>query len=125
MGKKNILVVDDEPNIVHLVKLSLNEDKYDVQEAYSVRDAMNFVKKKIPDVVVLDLMMPGVNGYEFCQSLKENPRTRNVPVVILSAKGQMEDKLHAINVGADDYLTKPFDPMELVRRIKLNMNIAH
>jgi len=122
--KKRILIVDDEPNIVNLVKLSLNQEKYDINEAYSTRDAMKAVKNRIPDIVVLDLMMPGVNGYEFCQALRGNPETKNIPVLILSAKSQMDDKLHAIDVGADDYVTKPFDPTELVRRIKLNLNIA-
>jgi len=123
--KKNVLIVDDEPNIVHLVRLSLNQEKYNIYEAFSSREAMTIVKTQLPDIVVLDLMMPGVNGYEFCQALRDNPRTRNVPVLILSAKSQMDDKLHAIDVGADDYVTKPFDPMELVRRIKLNMNMMN
>ncbi|MBI5393279.1 response regulator [Candidatus Woesearchaeota archaeon] len=123
--KKNVLIVDDEPNIVNLVRLSLNQEKYNIYEAFSSRDAMTIVKTQLPDIVVLDLMMPGVNGYEFCQALRENPRTKNVPVLILSAKSQMDDKLHAIDVGADDYVTKPFDPMELVRRIKLNMNMMN
>ena len=69
-------------------------------------------------------MMPGVNGYELCQSLRENLKTKQIPIIILSAKGQMNDKLHAIDVGADDYITKPFDPMELERRIKLNLGTA-
>jgi DNA-binding response OmpR family regulator len=82
------------------------------------------IDKQLPDLVVLDLMMPGVNGYEICKALRENPKTRDVPVLILSAKSQMNDKLHAIDVGADDYMTKPFDPMELVKRIKLNLNMS-
>lgn len=123
--KKNILVVDDEPHIVNLIKLSLNKDKYNVNGVYSAREAIQTLNKETPDLVVLDLMMPGVNGYELCQALRENPKTKGVPILILSAKSQMNDKLHAIDVGADDYMTKPFDPMELVRRIKLNLNMAN
>jgi DNA-binding response OmpR family regulator len=123
--KKNVLIVDDEPHIVNLIKLSLNKDQYDVTGAYSGREALLHIDKKIPDLVVLDLMMPGVNGYELCKALRENPKTRKIPVLILSAKSQMNDKLHAIDVGADDYMTKPFDPMELVKRIKLNLNMSN
>ena len=122
-AKKNVLIVDDEPHIVNLIKLSLNKDKYSVTGAYSAREALMHMEKAVPDIVVLDLMMPGINGYELCKALRENPKTRNVPVLILSAKSQMNDKLHAIDVGADDYMTKPFDPMELVKRIKLNLNM--
>jgi two-component system, OmpR family, alkaline phosphatase synthesis response regulator PhoP len=123
--KKNVLIVDDEPHIVNLIKLSLNKDQYDVTGAYSGREALLHIDKNIPDLVVLDLMMPGVNGYELCKALRENPKTRKIPVLILSAKSQMNDKLHAIDVGADDYMTKPFDPMELVKRIKLNLNMSN
>ena len=123
--KKNVLIVDDEPHIVNLIKLSLNKDQYDVTGAYAGREALLHIDKKIPDLVVLDLMMPGVNGYELCKALRENPKTRKIPVLILSAKSQMNDKLHAIDVGADDYMTKPFDPMELVKRIKLNLNMSN
>jgi len=122
--KKNVLIVDDEPHIVNLIKLSLNKEKYNVSGAYSAREALRFMDKDVPDLLVLDLMMPGINGYELCKALRENPKTKNVPVLILSAKSQMNDKLHAIDVGADDYMTKPFDPMELVKRIKLNLNMS-
>ncbi|MBI4454081.1 response regulator [Candidatus Woesearchaeota archaeon] len=121
---KNVLIVDDEPHIVNLIKLSLNKDKYSVIGAYSAREALMHINKTTPDIVVLDLMMPGVNGYELCKALRENPKTQNIPILILSAKSQMNDKLHAIDVGADDYMTKPFDPMELIKRIKLNLNMA-
>lgn len=121
---KNVLIVDDEPHIVNLIRLSLNKDKYNITGAYSAREALMHIEKGLPDILVLDLMMPGVNGYELCKALRENPKTRTMPILILSAKSQMNDKLHAIDVGADDYMTKPFDPMELVKRIKLNLNMT-
>jgi len=122
--RRNILIVDDEPHIVNLVKLSLDRNKYNVSGAYSAREALRVVESSTPDVIIVDIMMPGVNGYELCQALRENARTKQVPIIILSAKGQMNDKLHAIDVGADDYITKPFDPMELERRIRLNLGSA-
>jgi len=122
--RRNILIVDDEPHIVNLVKLSLDRNKYNVSGAYSAREALRLVESGVPDVIIVDIMMPGVNGYELCQALRENAGTKHVPIIILSAKGQMNDKLHAIDVGADDYITKPFDPMELERRIRLNLGTA-
>jgi two-component system, OmpR family, alkaline phosphatase synthesis response regulator PhoP len=122
--KKRILVVDDEPHIVKLVSLSLGKKKYDILSAYSGQEALRHIKNAPPDLVVLDIMMPGINGYEMCQALRENASTKNVPIIILSAKSQMEDKLHAIDVGADDYLCKPFDPAELSRRIRLNLTLT-
>ena len=124
MDKKCVLVVDDEPHIVNLIKLSMNKDKYDVMTAYSAREAIDLAEKQQPDIVVVDLMMPGMNGYELCEELRKNDKTSGTPILILSAKSQMDDKLQAIDVGADDYMTKPFDPMELVRRIKLNLNLT-
>jgi len=124
MARKQILIVDDEPHIVNLVKLSLDRNRYNVSGAYSAREALRIVESQVPDVIIVDIMMPGVNGYELCQALRENSDTKHVPIIILSAKGQMNDKLHAIDVGADDYITKPFDPMELERRIRLNLGTA-
>lgn len=122
--KSSVLVVDDEPHIVNLVKLSLDKEKYNVIGAYSAREALQIVEKQDPDVIIVDLMMPGVNGYELCHALRSRNKTKNVPIIILSAKNQMGDKFHAIDVGADDYITKPFDPMELERRIRLNLRAA-
>ena len=122
--KKRVLVVDDEPHIVKLVKLSLGDKNYDIVGVTSGKEAISYVKDNTPDILVLDLMMPGVNGYEVCQSVRENPKTKGIPIIILSAKSQMLDKLNAIDVGADDYMCKPFDPDELARRIKLNLSMV-
>ncbi len=118
--KLNVLVVDDEPHIVNLVKLSLDGDDYKVQGAYSAREAKTTMEQFVPDIMILDIMMPGVNGYDLCKELKEKEKTSNIPIVILSAKTQIQDKLQAVEVGADDYITKPFDPIELKRRIDHN-----
>jgi DNA-binding response OmpR family regulator len=122
--KSKVLIVDDEPHIVNLVKLSLDKNRYNVTGAYSGREALSLIDKSSPDVIVVDLMMPGINGYELCQAIRSRTKTKDVPIIILSAKHQMNDKLHAIDVGADDYITKPFDPLELERRIRLNLRNA-
>src|SRR3989338_2830236 len=121
---KQILVVDAEPHIMNLIRLSLKNDQFQVAGVYSAREAMEYVKTATPDVIVLDIMMPGMNGYELCKMLRAHPGTKETPIIILSAKSQMDDKLQAIDVGADDYLTKPFDPMELLKRIKVNLDLA-
>jgi DNA-binding response OmpR family regulator len=121
-NKQNILVVDDEPHIVNLVKLSLNKQNYNVKGAYSAREALENIQTNTPDLLIVDIMMPGINGYELCKTVRNNSITKNIPIIILSAKTQLNDKLQAIDVGADDYITKPFDPIELEKRINTNLN---
>ncbi len=116
-NKTKILIVDDEPHIVELIKLSLMREDRIIIEAYSGFDALDKVNKETPDLIILDLMMPGLNGFEVCQKLKQEALTQHIPVLILSAKSEIEDKLRGINVGAEDYMTKPFDPLELEARI--------
>ncbi|MGM5482052.1 MAG: response regulator [Nanobdellota archaeon] len=116
-NKLNVLVVDDEPSVVDLVALSLAAGKYNVLKAYSGLDALDKVYQEMPDLVVLDLMMPGVDGYEVCSRIKKNPSLQHIPVIILSAKSEVKDKLKGMNLGADDYITKPFDPMEMEARV--------
>lgn len=117
--KPTILIVDDEPNVVDLVALSLVEGRFNIIKAYSGLDALEKVYQESPDMIILDLMMPGVDGYEVCKRVKENPVTRHIPVMMLSAKGELNDKITGMNQGADDYLTKPFDPMELEARVNV------
>jgi CheY-like chemotaxis protein len=119
--KPNILVVDDEPHVVNLIKLSLASGEFNVFEAYSGREALNILKKNQMDLIVLDLMMPGMTGYDVCKAVKENPLTSHIHIIILSAKGEIKDKIDGIDVGADDYIMKPFDPLELEARINLNL----
>jgi len=116
--KPTILIVDDELHIVDLVALCLIPEKYNILKASSGMEALGLVYKEVPDLIVLDLMMPGMNGYEVCQKLKENALTQHIPVIMLTAKGELEDKLQGLKFGADDYLVKPFDPMELEARVE-------
>jgi two-component system, OmpR family, alkaline phosphatase synthesis response regulator PhoP len=120
--KQKILVVDDEPHIVNLIRLTLSGEKYEVFSAYSGNEALNLAKQIVPDLIILDLMMPNVDGYQVCEELRKDAKTMNTPIMILSAKSQLVDKFKSINVGADDYMVKPFDPEELVKRVRVNMN---
>jgi DNA-binding response OmpR family regulator len=120
--KQKILVVDDEPHIVNLIRLTLTGEKYEVYSAYSGHEALQLVNQIMPDLIVLDLIMPAMDGYEVCEEIRKNPKTANIPIMILSAKSQLADKFKSINVGADDYMVKPFSPEELVKRVKVNIN---
>lgn len=117
MEKHKIMVVDDEPDIVKLVKISLEMANYEVIEAFSGIEALQKTKEIVPDLFLLDIMMPDMNGYEVCKKLKADERTKHVPVVMLTAKGQKGDAEQGLKVGADDYIIKPFDPYELGEQI--------
>ncbi len=117
--KPTILIVDDEPHVINLVKLSLQIGKFNILEANSGMEALEKVRDFNPDLIVLDLMMPGMNGFEVCKTVKGNPLTQKIPIIILSAKSQLDDKMKGIDCGADDYIIKPFDPLELEARINM------
>ncbi len=113
--KKKILVVDDEPHIVELVKLYLGNDGFDVDVAYTGTEALSRFAQSPPDLVVLDLMLPQVDGWEVCRRIR---RESDIPIIILTARSDDVDKIVGLELGADDYLTKPFNPRELVARAK-------
>jgi DNA-binding response OmpR family regulator len=110
-----ILVVDDEKNIVQLARLYLGNEGFQVEEAYDGRQALDKARSLNPDLIVLDLMMPGMDGLTVCKELR---KTSSVPVIILTARDDDVDKIVGLEVGADDYVTKPFNPRELVARVK-------
>lgn len=113
--KKKIMVVDDDPNIVELVTLYLLKENYDVVTYTSSQEAFEHFKKDAPSLVLLDVMMPGMDGYQF---LSETRKFSNIPVIMITAKGETFDKVLGLELGADDYLVKPFDTKELLARIK-------
>jgi len=117
MSKGRILVVDDEIYIVHILDFSLGMEGYEVITALDGEQALERLKKDRPDLIVLDIMMPKLDGYEVCKAIKSNPETRHIPVILLSAKGRNVDQKMGYDVGADDYITKPFSPRKLVERI--------
>lgn len=113
--KQRILVVDDEERIVRMIRLNLEYDGFTVIEANNGMQAINQIREKLPNLVILDVMMPGIDGYETLSLIRE---TSQVPVIMLTAKSEEEDRIYGLELGADDYITKPFSPRELVSRIK-------
>jgi len=117
MAKGKILVVDDEIYIVHILDFSLGMEGYQVITALDGEQGLEKAQTERPDLIVLDIMMPKLDGYETCKALKADPATRGIPVILLSAKGRNMDQKVGFEVGADDYITKPFSPRKLVERI--------
>lgn len=117
-AEKRILIVDDEKDLVSLVALHLKMAGYQVSFAHDGYSALDIAQRDHPDLVILDLMLPKLNGWEVCRHLREEGENRGVPVIMLSARAETEDKLLGFDVGADDYMTKPFSPRELLARIK-------
>lgn len=118
MAKKKILIVDDEPQICQLVKDILEEDNFTATTAHSTDEAFQKMKMTLPDLVLLDVRLPTIGGLEFCRQLKQDVRTRKIPVIMLTVQDTETDKVIGLEVGADDYLTKPFGNRELLARIK-------
>ncbi|HEX7125010.1 MAG TPA: response regulator [Thermodesulfobacteriota bacterium] len=116
-----VLVVDDEPDIVELVAANLRKEGFEVQGVGEGARALSLVRHEPFDVVVLDLMLPDVQGLEVCRALRRDPKTAGIPLIMLTARGEEVDKLIGFEVGADDYLTKPFSPRELVARVRALM----
>ena len=115
---KKILAVDDERHIVRLVEVNLQRAGYEVVTAYDGREALEKVKSENPDLIVLDVMMPYMDGFEVLKHLKADPETAEVPVIMLTAKAQDADVFRGWQSGVDCYLTKPFNPMELLTFVK-------
>lgn len=114
----NVLVVEDEIAIARLIQFGLEQAGFTVQMAESAEDAKVLIDDKLPDVVLLDWMLPKMSGVKFAKLLREQDRTQDLPIIMLTARGEETDKETGLNLGADDYITKPFSPRELVARIK-------
>ena len=118
MQDKQILVVEDEEDILELVSFNLKKQGYQVKGVTSGEEALQEARRKIPSLIILDLMLPGVDGFNVCKSLKNDPRTKAVPIVMLTARSEEADIVIGLELGADDYLTKPFSPRELIARVR-------
>ena len=118
-----ILVVDDEVKNVKLLEALLVPRGYAVVKTYSGQEALQHVDQQQPDLILLDVIMPGMSGFEVCQALKDNPETRLIPIVIMTALGQVEDRVKGITAGADDFLTKPVNRDELMARIQTSLRL--
>ncbi|MDH4443385.1 MAG: phosphate regulon transcriptional regulator PhoB [Candidatus Fonsibacter sp.] len=114
----NVLLVEDEKSIITLIKYNLEKEGFKVFCAETGEDALKITKEKTLDVVILDWMLPDVSGIEVCRQIKKDKKLKNIPVLILTAKGEPDDKIKGLEVGADDYVTKPFNNKELLLRIK-------
>jgi diguanylate cyclase (GGDEF)-like protein len=116
-----ILVADDDPDILRFVELNLRLEGYEVLTAANGEEALVVANERVPSLVILDVMMPKVDGYEVCQQLRNDSRTSGVCIIMLTAKSMSADKVLGLTAGADDYISKPFDPMELVARVKTTL----
>jgi len=116
--KEKVLIVDDEKDIVKMLDYNLKKEGFRTVLAYEGEEALDLAKKERPDLIILDLMLPGIDGLEVCKQLKKEEASANTPIIMLTAKTQEADKIVGLELGADDYVTKPFSPGELVARIK-------
>ncbi|MBI5203560.1 MAG: response regulator transcription factor [Nitrospirae bacterium] len=118
MHTKKILVVDDEPDLAELVSYNLGKEGFEVSSASDGEEALKKIRKGNFNLVILDLMLPGIQGMELCRILRNDPKTKRLPIIMLTAKGEDVDKILGLEMGADDYIAKPFSPRELVARVK-------
>jgi two-component system alkaline phosphatase synthesis response regulator PhoP len=121
--QKKILVVDDEKGIVGTLKLSLESDDYNVVVAFTGDGAIRKAHSEVPDLILLDLMLPDMTGYEICNKLRKDPATRSIPIIMLTGLGET-GRIAGLDLGADDYITKPFDLNELKAKIR-NVLLSH
>lgn len=120
-NKIKVLVADDDENIINIIRYSLDSDQFEVLEAANGKEALGMVFTRSPDILILDIMMPEMDGYVVCEELRKHDSTKNLPIIILSAKASVDDKVKAMGLGIDDYMVKPFDPRELEARIKMRL----
>ena len=118
MGRSKITVIEDEPDIVEVMCYNLQREGFQVSSATRGDEGLELVRNQAPSLVVLDLMLPGMDGLSVCQQLKSDPMTRSIPIIIVSAKGEESDVVIGLGMGADDYISKPFSPRELLARVK-------
>lgn len=116
--KHRVLIVDDNPTNVELLAAQLKPYGYELEKAYDGEEALKKIEERAPDLLLLDLMMPRLSGYEVCKKIKNEPETQLIPVIVITALKELDDKIKAIEMGADDFLMKPFNKVELVTRVK-------
>ena len=122
MKLKKILVVDDEVDLVETVRFPLEMEGYDVLVSYNGEDALNQARKENPDLIILDLMLPKLDGYKVCRLLKFDERYKHIPILMLTAKTQEKDKTLGMETGANEYITKPFEMDYLMEKVKAYLN---
>ena len=117
-AKSKIIVVEDESDILDVIEYNLSREGYKVLGFRNGEQGLEAIREEDPQLVLLDLMLPGIDGIEICKKVKEDPVTRDIPVVMITAKSEESDVVLGLGVGADDYVSKPFSPKELVARVK-------
>jgi PleD family two-component response regulator len=122
--KTKVLVADDDKNVINIIRYSIDPDQFEILEATNGKEVLGMVFAESPDILVLDIMMPEMDGYRVCEELKKHDSTKNLPILILSAKASVDDKLNAMRLGIDDYIIKPFDPREVEARIKMRLKLT-
>ncbi len=118
MEKKKILVVDDQVDLVKTIRFALELEQYEVLVSYNGEDALNQARRENPDLILLDIMLPKLDGYKVCRLLKFDEQFKHIPILMLTAKTQEKDKILGVETGADEYITKPFDIEELIGKVK-------
>lgn len=118
MSKARLMIVEDDPDISNMLRIYFNGQGYDVDLAQRGSEALEKTRQVMPHLIVLDIMLPDIDGYEVCRTLRTNTRTSHIPVIFLTQKDERSDKLQGLELGADDYITKPFSPRVLIARIR-------
>lgn len=118
MARMSVLIVEDETDILQLLKYNVEVAGFEVSTAQDGYEALSLAKRQLPDLILLDLMIPGLDGFEVCRELKRTAETKSIPIIILTAKGEEVDRVVGLELGADDYVVKPFSPRELILRIR-------
>ncbi|MEI6337925.1 MAG: response regulator transcription factor [Verrucomicrobiota bacterium] len=120
-----VLIVEDEADVVDLLRYNLSKAGFSVLIAKDGLQGLEMARKNRPDIIVLDIMLPGMDGYAVCKALKKDPGTESLPIVMLTAKSELNERVHGLEIGADDYVTKPFSPRELVLRVQALLRRLH
>ena len=118
ISRQSVLVVEDEEDIMEVIRFNLEKEGYEVHQALSGEKALQVIENNLPSLVLLDLMLPGINGLDLCRIFKQNDRTKAIPVIMLTAKSEDADIVAGLEMGAEDYITKPFSPRVLVARVR-------
>ncbi len=124
MSEARMLIVEDDSDISNMLRIYFQSNGYEVAVAQRGEDALDMCRKQLPHIIVLDIMLPDMDGYDVCRELRNNLRTSHVPIIFLTQKDERSDKIHGLELGADDYITKPFDLEELKLRVKSAINRA-
>ena len=120
-----VLIADDEHNIRHILDFSLHAEGFDVVVAHDGEQALSMAQEQSPDLIILDVMMPGQGGIETCRALKNDPATAAIPVILLTARATKADRTAGTEAGADDYITKPFSPQKVIETVQGLLGVAH